>query len=938
MRPSQLLLWLFRGYLWVYTGICRAREHDTPSQRPWPFSNPFHNAHAHASALSPLQQASVAGSGSDGSPDRMAEVNEALKKQVALIASLSAHIQQSSTAPGATGSVEAETSSSIAPIMGMLRMMHGNVDGAEKIGAANVAEVAKVGGLASRWEGPGPQVPGGKENHGDAHRVENGGGRSPCEGSDGYTFPTLFGSPKEQRTPDARPAEHESHHTIQVPARQQRSNSQVPRDHSGSEKRLKFLLPETPVDATKQHIGYGGIEHVVDAQAVEAAEIAVSMAAMTPGGAKVRVHGDENGRPQNTPGKVASTPIAIEVLSQMFNHSQQASYQQHQSVDRVLEPVAEQAAGGEDWMPPAAEKSRVERVRPLEDEDAWPCPSRGSRGIYKPRRTRNRPRSSVKEKAARAASLAVARPKKPAVATGKSCNCKKSQCLKMYCDCFAASGYCHPSCTCESCRNTDENEDVVNMARAGILLKDPTAFDEKVDDGKGAHRKGCRCKRSKCLKKYCECYQAGIPCNEMCQCVGCANCQEASMNAGLPGAIMPTSQPLQSMQTAIPVEAMPMIPFGALQTLHQVAIPLAPPSVSADQLLSQPPSQPPSQSQMSQPSQISQPSQPLLASQNSRMVSQPSSQPMPQLPYQMVAVSVQMPDGTAQVMAVPMQLNGSAVQALQGSPANIQMPGNLSSVGMAVSDNGNIAASDSRNVVTPRGTQDSEARNLAPEKVLAEKTAVIGSNTAATLQIPSQQFRSEPHEDSHPSHLQSQTPVTDAEAPSPLPLAQIQAGVASKSRRMTNMPEGINVMPDWRQFSTVKTQMRDSQEQGTEKENKRPRRKASSGVAAAAAAAKLGVSSDHVGFEQRWDTITPPCRVRRKRNSSATPLVAKENSSNSVKDIFADHPGPVNVTAKNYPKKAEARMLLLQALEKQKEVKTKEEEVDAATALFSLAQ
>lgn len=31
-------------------------------------------------------------------------------------------------------------------------------------------------------------------------------------------------------------------------------------------------------------------------------------------------------------------------------------------------------------------------------------------------------------------------------------------------------------------------------------------------------------------------------------------------------------------------------------------------------------------------------------------------------------------------------------------------------------------------------------------------------------------------------------------------------------------------------------------------------------------------------------------------------------------------------------------MLLLQALEKQKEVKTKEEEVDAATALFSLAQ
>ena len=845
-----------------------------------------------------------------------------MKSQLALIASLSTHIHESSPVPGVPASVKPNASVATAPIVDIMQIMQRNLDETEKTGAANVAEGAKDRGPGSRSEGPELEGPGGEKVGVDMNGAENDDNKSPCASTDGYTFPMLFGSPKEQRTPDARPAEHESHHTIRVPARQQRSNNQFPRDPQASEKRLKFLLPETPVDATKHHVGYRGSELTVDAQAAEAADIAVSMAAMTPGSAKFRVHGDENGgsRPQNTPGKVASTPIAIEVLSQLFNNSQQASYQQNQYIGHIPASNAGQAAEGENWKPTAAAENRAERVHPQEGSEAWPGPSRGCRGIYKPRRRHNRPRSSVKEKAARAASLAVARPKKPAETSDKTCNCKKSQCLKMYCDCFAASGYCDPSCTCESCRNTDENEDVVNMARAGILLKDPTAFDEKVDDRKGAHRKGCRCKRSKCLKKYCECYQAGIPCNESCQCIGCANCEGDGAKLGLPAATVPASQPMQPMQPMHTIQA--VLPMEALPTLQQMAIPIAPLSASADQQPSQ-----------SQPSQVSQPSQPLPASQNSRMASHPSSQPMPQLqlPYQMVAVAVQMPDGTTQMMAVPVQLNGSTVQAIQFSPGTLELAGKSSDAGAA-------AVADSRNVGTPRGTQDSEVCNLALEKVLVEKSAVIGSNTAASLQIPSQQFPSELQDDAHPSHLQSQTPVTDAEAPSPLPLAQLQPGAASKSRRMTNISEDIHVLPDWRQFSTVKTHARGGTEQGTEKENKRPRRKASSGVAAAAAAAKLGVSHDSVGFEQKWDTITPPCRVRRNGKSSATPLAAKQNSSFSVKDIFADHPGPVNVHARNFPKKAEARMLLLQALEKEKEVKTKEEEVDAATALFSLAQ
>ena len=111
-----------------------------------------------------------------------------------------------------------------------------------------------------------------------------------------------------------------------------------------------------------------------------------------------------------------------------------------------------------------------------------------------------------------------------------SCRCKKSNCMKLYCDCFANGEKCI-GCNCVNCSNVIGNEINIKKVYDEVVGKNPVSM--KLNLQKKSKTNGCNCSKSNCLKKYCECYKAGLKCSKICRCKICENMEnkeESSIN------------------------------------------------------------------------------------------------------------------------------------------------------------------------------------------------------------------------------------------------------------------------------------------------------------------------------------------------------------------------------------------------------------------------
>lgn len=112
------------------------------------------------------------------------------------------------------------------------------------------------------------------------------------------------------------------------------------------------------------------------------------------------------------------------------------------------------------------------------------------------------------------------------------CNCRRSSCLKLYCECFKGSFLCGPACRCTDCKNTIEH---MPTREYGVAV---------AKRGKKTPPSKCMCRKG-CLKKYCLCFKNTQPCSDTCGCdrANCLNTNDTAPQTPVAELRPPTDPP-----------------------------------------------------------------------------------------------------------------------------------------------------------------------------------------------------------------------------------------------------------------------------------------------------------------------------------------------------------------------------------------------------------